>query len=135
MDVTEIKKAEEALRTSEQKFRDLIEATTDWIWEVDEDGAYTYVSPKVKDLLGYGVSEVMGKTPFDLMPKEEAETIGRLFKEKLIKKQPFYRLENINRHKALSQNCFYVQIVPINLYLAFLPIRAHSNYPPIQQKY
>ena len=95
----ERKKTEEALRISEQKFKDLTETTTDWVWEVDKDGAYTYASPKVKELLGYEVSEVLGKNPVDFMPEEEAKKIGKFFKEKLIKKTPFYGLENINRHK------------------------------------
>ncbi len=98
-DITERKKAEEALRVSEQWFRDLTETTTDWIWQVDKDGVYTYVSPKVKELLGYEVSEVLGRTPFDLMPKEEAKRVGKIFKEKVINKEPFYKLENVNSHK------------------------------------
>ncbi|HEC99941.1 MAG TPA: PAS domain-containing sensor histidine kinase [Proteobacteria bacterium] len=96
--ITEHKRAEEALRRSEQKFKDLTEATTDWVWEVDAQGVYTYASPKIKDLLGYEVSEVVGKTPFDLMP-EEAEKICKFFNAKVINKEPFYGLENVNRHK------------------------------------
>jgi PAS domain S-box-containing protein len=40
-DVTEHKKAEEALRESEERFRSLAETTSDWIWEVDTNGIYT----------------------------------------------------------------------------------------------
>ncbi|MGB2768339.1 MAG: PAS domain S-box protein, partial [Candidatus Zixiibacteriota bacterium] len=98
-DVTERKRAEEALKISEQKFKDLTETTTDWVWEVDEKGVYTYVSPKVKELLGYEANEVLGKTPFDLMPEGEKERIARSFKEITIKKEPFYGLVNTNRHK------------------------------------
>ncbi len=98
-DITERKRAEAALQISEQKFKDLAETTTDWVWEVDENGVYTYVSPKVKELLGYEVNEVLGKTPFDLMPEGEAERVGEFFKEQVIKKEPLYGLENTNRHK------------------------------------
>ncbi len=84
---------------NEKKFKNLTEITTDWIWEVDKNGIYTYVSPKVKELLGYEVSEILGKTPFDLMPEEEAERVSRIFREKVIYKRPFYGLENINYHK------------------------------------
>ena len=97
--IQERKRAEEALRRSEQKFKDLTETTTDWVWEVDVQGVYTYASPKIKDLLGYEVSEVLGKTPFDLMPKEEAERIRKFFNENVINREPFYGLENVNRHK------------------------------------
>jgi PAS domain S-box-containing protein len=99
LDITERKQAEVMLQASENKFRDLIETTTDWVWEVDAEGTYTYVSPKVNELLGYDVNDVLGKTPFDFMPKEEADKVAKIFKEKVIKKEPFDRLENINRHK------------------------------------
>ncbi len=98
-DITERKHAEEVLRRSEKKFKDLIEITTDWVWEVDAQGVYTYASPKVKALLGYEVAEVLGKTPFDLMPEEEADKILKFFNEKVINKEPFYGLKNVNRHK------------------------------------
>jgi PAS domain S-box-containing protein len=98
-EAVKLKQAEEALRRSEQKFKDLTETTTDWVWEVDAQGIYTYASPKVKDLLGYEVSEVLGKTPFDLMPEGEAEKIRKSFNDNAIHREPFYGLENVNRHK------------------------------------
>jgi len=97
--LAERKRAEEALQQSEQKFKDLTETTTDWVWEVDAQGVYTYASPKVKDLLGYEVSEVVGKTPFDLIPGEEAKRIREFFDERVVTQQPFYSLENVNHHK------------------------------------
>lgn len=89
---------EQSLKT-ERKFKDLIETIADWVWEIDAREAYTYASPKIKDLLGYEVSEVLGKTPFDLMSSEEAERVGKFFREKVINKEPFYGLENVNLHK------------------------------------
>ena len=98
-EAVERKRAEEALKESETRFRDLTETTTDWVWEVDAQGVYTYASPKIKDLLDYEVSEVLGKTPFDFMHREEAERIRKFFNEKVTNKEPFYGLENVNRHK------------------------------------
>gem|GEM_PF-3199100 len=98
-DISEHKHMEEILRESEERFRALVETSSDWIWEVDKNGIYTYVSPKVKDLLGYEQDEVIGKTPFDLMPPEEAERMSVIFKNIISSKKPFERLENINKHK------------------------------------
>ncbi len=98
-DITERKKTEKALKESEQKFRDLTESISDWIWEVDKNGVYTYASPKVRDILGYEVDEVLGRTPFDFMLKEDAKKTSRFFREKAGKKVPFHGMENINRHK------------------------------------
>jgi len=93
------KRAEEELRASEERFRALTESTSDWVWEVDVDGVYTYASPKVKDLLGYEPEEVIGKTPFDFMPPEEAKRIAEEFRAIVDSQRPFARLENTNLHK------------------------------------
>jgi len=89
----------EALRESEDRFRSLVETTSDWIWEVDQESIYTYVSPKVKDLLGYELEEVIGKTLFDLMPADEAERVGGLFRDIVDSREPFKGLKNTNLHK------------------------------------
>ncbi len=91
--------AEETLSESEERFRSLVETTSDWIWEVDENGVYTYASPKVRDILGYESEKVVGKTPFDLMPADEAEHIVGLFMDISRARKPFEQLENVNQHK------------------------------------
>ena len=89
----------ETIRESQQRFQGLVETLSDWIWEVDQNGTYTYVSPKVQDLLGYEPKEVLGKTPFDLMPPEEARRVAGVFGPLLAAQQPLVALENTNRHK------------------------------------
>ena len=84
---------------SEARFRALVETTSDWVWEVDRDTVYTYASPKVKELLGYEPEEVIGKTPFDLMPTDEARRISKLFQPIAKAREPFAGLVNTNRHK------------------------------------
>lgn len=98
-DISESKKTEKSLQASEQRFRDLVESTSDWVWEVDENAVYTYVSPKIQDILGYKPEEILGKTPFDLMPKKEAKRIADIFGRIAKAREPFSLLYNINMHK------------------------------------
>jgi PAS domain S-box-containing protein len=87
------------LKEREEKFRGLVEATSDWIWEVDENAVYTYVSPRLYDILGYKPEEVLGKTPFDLMPPQEAERVSDIFASIAATQKPFSKIENTNIHK------------------------------------
>jgi len=98
-DISSFKQVEEALRQSKERFRNLTETTSDWVWEVDKDLRYTYVSPKIRDIIGHFPEEIMGKTIFDLMPPEEAHRVSKIFNTITESKQPFYCLENINLHK------------------------------------
>lgn len=91
--------AEKALRESEAKFRALVESTSDWIWEINAQNVYTYSSPQVYVLLGYRVEEVIGKTPFDLMPPDEAEHVRERFNAIAAERRSFHLLENANLHK------------------------------------
>ena len=107
------RRVEEAMRESEERFRTLVEATSDWIWEVDADDFYTYTSPKVKEFLGYEPAEVMGKTPFDLMPAEEAERVRAAYHAVKARREPVSGVQNTNRHKDGRLVVLETSAVPI----------------------
>ncbi|MEP6960226.1 MAG: PAS domain S-box protein, partial [Nitrospirota bacterium] len=94
-----ITQMELALQKSEQRFRVLVEATSDWVWEIDEHGVFTYSSPKICDILGYEPKEVLGKTPFDLMPPDEARRIENLFAPIVAARQSFSGIESVYLHR------------------------------------
>ncbi len=98
-DISERVEAEKALKESEERFRSLTEASPDLIWAIDEKSRYIYASPKIRDILGYEPKEIIGKTPFDLMSKEESKKISIKFNNYYKNKIPFDRLENVNIHK------------------------------------
>lgn len=93
-DVTRRKEAENALYRSEQRFRSLVEAIPDWIWETDVEGRYTYASPKVKDLLGFEPVEVLGKRPRDFMHPDDAQEFGVQLMGFASRGEPFSGFQN-----------------------------------------
>ena len=76
------------------RIRDILESTHDWLWEVDRDGRYTYVSPQVDDHLGYRPDEMIGLTPFDIMIPEEAERVAPYLNRLIDNSESLIRLEN-----------------------------------------
>ena len=98
-EIVDRRHAEALLRESKERFRNLTEATSDGIWEVDKNGFYTYVSPKIQDILGYEPNEIIGNTPFDLMPPAEGNRVSKIFNTIAASQEPFDCLENINLHK------------------------------------
>jgi len=65
-DITEIKRAEESLRESEERFRTLIEQAQDVILIVDPDGRITYAAPSIERVTGHAPAELVGLPIFDL---------------------------------------------------------------------
>jgi len=93
-DITERKRAEEAVAESRKKYRRLVEKINDWVWEIDANGVYTYSSPRALELLGYPPEEIVGKTPFDLMPPAEAQRVWNAFQPIWLERRPLELLDN-----------------------------------------
>lgn len=74
-DVTERVRAESALRESEKKFRSLVETTSDWVWEVDEELRYVYASPRVREMLGVSPDDVVGRSRFEFISEADRDRV------------------------------------------------------------
>jgi PAS domain S-box-containing protein len=112
-DITKRKKAEGELKESEQKFRTLVENVVDWVWTVDTNGAYIYSSPQVKKIMGYEISEILGKTPFDFMTPKEAKRVGEIFSKIVAKQERIENLEDTMINKNGKQIIFETNATPL----------------------
>jgi PAS domain S-box-containing protein len=100
-DITERKQAEEYLRESESRFKQISENSQELIWEVDINGLFTYASPVIEDLLGYKPEEIVGKKHFyDLFDEENREELKDAALSAFVSKKSFKDFVNINLHKA-----------------------------------
>ena len=99
-DITERKRAEEELRTSQARFSQLADNSGEWIWEVDGKGLYTYSSPAVESVLGFTPEEVVGKKHFyDFFAPQVREELLKFAADAMARKAPFKSWGNMNVHR------------------------------------
>jgi PAS domain S-box-containing protein len=65
-ELSERQRVEQALRESETRFRDVTEAASDWIWEMDANLRFTHLSPRFFALTGIAEHAVLGRTRWEL---------------------------------------------------------------------
>lgn len=88
------------LQESKLRFEQVAEDAQEWIWEVDENGLYTYASPVVHSLLGYSAEELVGKKYFyDFFVPESKEELRNAALEAFSRRDTFRNFQNPNIHK------------------------------------
>jgi diguanylate cyclase (GGDEF)-like protein/PAS domain S-box-containing protein len=113
MDITERKRAERQLRDSERRFRDFAEAAGEYVWEIDRDGRFTYLSRRVEQVTGYAPEELLGRHPTEFMPAGEAERVRAAFRDAARAREGFRNLEHRTMSRSGSQVWQLVSGVPI----------------------
>jgi PAS domain S-box-containing protein len=58
--------AEAEAKRSEQRFRDVVDAASDWVWETGPDHRFTFISEQLAALSGEKPEDVLGKTRWEL---------------------------------------------------------------------
>jgi PAS domain S-box-containing protein len=83
IDITDIKKANELLRKSEEQYRLVTENASDIIWTMDMNLRFTYVSPSNEKLTGYSNEEILNITLDTLLTPESVELALKTFAEEM----------------------------------------------------
>ncbi len=108
-ELNSMKEMQKSLAESEERFRSLLESTSDWIWEVDADYKFVYSSPNISDLLGLDNDQMIGKTFFDLIDQKAEDNSIEMLRSALQSNQNFKEIEvifkDINGHQHIAQ-CF-----------------------------
>jgi diguanylate cyclase (GGDEF)-like protein/PAS domain S-box-containing protein len=86
-DITELKKIEHALETSEARFRALTESAMDIVTIIDAEGIIQYQSPSVKHLLGFDPEQMVGLKPFEMVHRDDVGALKQSF-ESLLTRGP-----------------------------------------------
>ncbi len=70
-DITERKKAEEALQSSETRFRSVVESIGEGLLITDVDDVVLYANSRITELTGYTVEEMLGRPAYELLLPQE----------------------------------------------------------------
>jgi PAS domain S-box-containing protein len=96
------RKTETELRASEQKYREIMEAVSDWVWEADSEGVLRYSNPRVADLIGYSAEELLGQSVLHFSSSARNK-LEQDFKKFFSHPQPIEMWEVTLFHKILGK--------------------------------
>jgi PAS domain S-box-containing protein len=114
-DITERKRAENALIESETRFKSLIENSTDMISIINNEAKVIYDSPSVERILGYKPEETLNSDPFAYIhPEDQQELVSKVFSEFAI---PDSLIKNEHRVRHKDGSWRTVELIAKNLLL------------------
>ncbi len=100
-DIGDRKQAESALRESEERFRVLVQHTSDVITMMDESGVVTYASPAIESIFGAKAERVIGTRAFDYIHPDDRDRLAKAYADG-IKNRPGrgdafrYRMQHVD---------------------------------------
>lgn len=118
MDITDRKRTENALRESEERFRDLLRNATDAIVAVDRDGKIVLVSKSAETLFGYRDDEMLGKAVEMLVPERLRGTHAG-YRKHYLRNPVIRRMQNggelVGRRKNGSELPVEISLTPMQM--------------------
>jgi PAS domain-containing protein len=77
IDITERKKAEEKLRESEEKYRNIVETANEGMIIIDDKAIVIFANNKMMDMFGYDVEEGIGRSLWDYISDENRAVVEK----------------------------------------------------------
>lgn len=97
VDLTEQVGVSQALAESEARFREFAEIASDWMWELNEDYRFTYVSSRYTEITGVNAAEILGKTRQDLAIDGTTDEAWQQHIDDLANRRPFRDFRYVGR--------------------------------------
>lgn len=144
-DMTEQKELQEALMQERDKLEyrkqilnDYVSASSDFVWEINEAGVFTYASKGVKEILGFEPQDIIGKSPFDLMPQEEAKRISEKVYDTIDNREIIKELVNANISASGETVWILTNGVPFydkdNVFMGYRGTNKNITYQKMQEE-
>lgn len=103
-DITDLKRAEEALKDSESRYRQIVETANEGIWQIDAEMKTVYVNEKMVEMMGYTAGEMRGRHFFDFMDEEGITLIKKKLENCKSSKRTY-------GHKFIKKNGEYLHVM------------------------
>ena len=87
-DISEMKKSEEALRESEERYRTILESIEDGYYEFDMEGNLIFLNDSLCEILGYSKDELSGMNKRQYTDEENAEELSQIFNKVYTTEKP-----------------------------------------------
>ncbi|MDI9639352.1 PAS domain S-box protein [Kamptonema cortianum] len=111
-DITEQKEIELKVLANEARFRDIVDASGEYIWETDPTLRLTYVSDRIEETLGYKPEDLLGRGPFDIADESEHEALAESLSEAMALHLPSRRLVVSARTKNGDRRWIKITAIP-----------------------
>ncbi len=114
LDVTERRRAVEALRLSERRFRSLVQNSSDLVLVLSPDATIQYVSPSVERLMGFNPEELLGRSAFTWVHPDDVSS-ARVMLHRRLTRPDAPRLPVVLRVRHRDGTWRFLEILSTNL--------------------
>ncbi len=111
-DVSDRRKADQALRESEERYRKIVETANEGVWVIDAENRTTFVNARMAEMLGYTRDELPGRSLFDFMDaaaraQVEADIESQQHDGSNSRERDFVRKDGSRLHAFIASNALF----------------------------